>query len=412
MNQAIMPDVPKQQPLIDFRDAAFQLDPYPTYERLRQTGPLHKDPYGIWLVTRYEEVNALLRSSKLGRDIKQWSLYQYVRPFVADSVMEGTVEQWMLMVDGAVHTRLRRLVARAFTPPVVAVMRTHIEAIADELIAPLKQQKNFDLMAQFAQPFPVRVICSVLGLPASDFASTKAWSDALSWMLEPAPPRERRDAASRAVEDMLHYLRAKVAQCRKAPGDDLLSLLISHEQGDQLTEDELLGNLMLLFVAGHETTSNLIGNGMHALLRNPDQLQRLRNDQSLMKTAIEEMLRFDGPVNITARITHEKIEVAGKKIPKGELLYCLTGGANRDPEVFADPNHFDIGRTPNPHLTFGGGVHYCIGAPLARLEAEIAFGRLLAAWPDLQIAPDGAAWRSLVNLRGLERLVIAPSMMV
>ncbi len=390
---------------VDMRDPAFRDDPHSILHALRQSGRLTRDVMGVWLFCHHADVSLGLRSPHLSREHRRSPVYREHRPFLADSTLERTAEQWMLMNDPPKHTRLRRLASSAFKPPIVAALRDRITAVADELLATLPAQGEFDLMAYFAQPLPVRVICDVLGLPPDDFQQTKAWSDALALILEPVSRREQRAAANRAAEEMVAYLRRQIARRRAhAKADDLLSLLIGAEDDGSLSDDELLGNLVLLFIAGHETTANLIGNGMLTLLRHPDELERLRAQPSLTPGAVEEALRYEGSVNMVSRFTVEPYPVGEIVIQPEQMLYFMIGAANRDPAAFAEPDRFDIGRAPNRHLAFGAGIHFCLGAPLARLEGEIAFTRLLARYSDLRLADPTPRWRNLINLRGLEAL--------
>jgi pimeloyl-[acyl-carrier protein] synthase len=401
---------------VDMRDPAFRDDPHPLLRALREQGRATRDVLGIWLLCRHADVSSGLRSTQLSREPWRLPVYRQLRPFLADSTLERTTEQWMLFNDPPKHTRLRRLVTAAFKPPVIEALRERITAVTDELLAALPalgaQADVFDLMAGLAQPLPVRVICDVLGLPAQDFAQTKAWSDALAWIVEPVVRREQRVAAAQAAEELVAYLRGHIeARRAAAPRDDVLGLLMAAQADEDgvLSVDELLGNLVLLFIAGHETTTNLIGNGMLSLLRHPDQLARLRKDPSLMHSAVDEMLRFEGSVTTVSRHTVEPYAVGDLVIPPEQTLYFMVGAANRDPAVFAEPERFDIGRTPNPHMGFGAGIHYCLGAPLARLEGEIAFTRLLRRYPTLALADPVPRWRRLINLRGLEALPLRPA---
>ena len=397
---------------VDMRDPGFRDDPHPIMRALRERGRVARDVLGIWLIGHHADASVGLRSSALSREPWRSPIYAQARPFVADSTLERTVEHWMLFNDPPKHTRLRRLVNGAFRPAVIEALRGRIAAITDELLDALPAVGEFDLMAGLGQPLPVRVICDVLGLPPGDFAQTKAWSDALALVIEPVTRRAQRVAGNQAAEEMVAYLRGHIASHRaRARGDDLLDLLIAaQEDGSALSEDELLGNLLLLFIAGHETTTNLIGNGMLALLRHPGELARLAAEPALAPKAVEEMLRFEGSVNMVSRLTIMPYAVGDVVIPPNEVLYFMLGAANRDPAVFTEPDRFDIGRSPNPHLTFGAGIHYCVGAPLARLEAEVAFTRLLARWPTLERVDATPAWRPLINLRGLETLhVRAPA---
>jgi len=291
-----------------------------------------------------------------------------------------------------------------------------VEAITAELLAALPSEDGatFDLMPTLAQPLPVRVICDVLGLPAEDFAQTKQWADALALIVEPVVRRAERQAADHAATEMVNYLRAHIARHRASgERDDLLGTLVAaHDAGDgasssSLSEEELLGNLILLFVAGHETTTNLIGNGLLTLLRHPEALAQLRADpEKLMPGAVDEMLRYESSVNIIGRHAVAPYAIGDTVVPAGDVIFFMTGAANRDPAVFAEPDRFDIARSPNPHLAFGAGIHYCVGASLARMEAEVAFGELLRQRPELALAESNVspAWRKLINLRGLETL--------
>ncbi len=398
--------------MIDMRDPAFREDPYPLLRALRERSRIERDVIGVWLVGHHADVNAGLRDNELSREPWRLPAWERLRPYVADSTLERTTLQWMLMNDPPKHTRLRRLVNGAFKPPVIAALRQRIGQIADELIATLPapgSDEPFDLMTGLAQPLPVCVICDVLGLPAADFAKTKAWSDTLALIVEPVTRKAWRQSAAAAGDEMVAYLREHVAHHRAAPRDDLLGALIrAQDDGDgALSDDELLGNLVLLFIAGHETTTNLIGNGALALLRHADALAQLRSDpQALLPGAVAEMLRFESSVNMVPRHTVQPYAVGDTVVPPGEVLFFMLGAANRDPAVFAEPDRFDITRSPNPHLAFGAGIHYCVGAPLARLEGEIAFARLLARYPTLGCADETPQWRPLINLRGLERLTL------
>ena len=391
---------------IDFRDPTYRTDPYPQLALLRQYDPVHQTSLGFWLITRYEDVNQLNRDPRLGRDLRKWVAYPMLRPYIAESALEACVEQWMLSLDPPEHTRLRKLFAVAFTPKIVKAMTAEITAVADDLLAEIgSSPKVFDFMNCFAQPFPVRVITRLLGLPLTDYEQLKGWSDTLVPVVEPIASRSAREAASTAISQMSHYLQEALAAQSPAPNSFMGQLLAASET-EKISQEELIANLILLFIAGHETTTNLLGNGLLALVRHPDQLQRLRDEPALMDTAVEELLRYEGPANINGRAVHEDIEVGGKIIAKGSLVFCMLGAANRDPLAFSNPDELDIGRKPNPHVTFGGGVHYCLGAPLARLEAHIAFSKILRQWPMITLDESGVQWRDFINLRGLERLPI------
>ncbi len=390
---------------VDLRDPLFVSNPRQVYASLRARGAVHRDTMGLWLLVNHADCKAVMQDTKISRDPRQWKNYAAVRPYLAESVLEKTVEQFMLFNDAPVHTRVRRLVSAAFTPAAMRLIEQQVRATAVSMVAKLPHDRPFDLLADFAQIFPIRVIADMLGLVPEDLAQTREWSDAISLVVEPAANRSLKEKSNQAAIEMTQYLCAQVARRRQQRGNTVLDMLLTaqDESGD-LADDELIANLMLMFMAGHETTTNLLGNGLLTLLRHPDQLARLRANPGLMPSAIEEMLRFESPANVVARVTRAPLHIGDVTIPAGELLYCLTGAANCDPQVFSDPERFDIGRTPNLHLSFGGGVHYCIGAPLARLEASVAFEALLSRFPHLQLAQTEVHWRALINLRGLTAL--------
>ena len=385
----------------------FVADPYPTYHRLRAEDPVHQSPLGFWVLTRYDDVVASLRDPRM---IKEPIAAFVAARFGLQAPPLG-MGLSMLDRDPPDHTRLRGLVSKAFTPRVIEQMRSHIQQIVDGLLDRVRGDRGMDLIEQFAYPLPVIVICEMLGVPVADHERFKGWGldiarglDAI--MLPPdSPVAERSVLARRALAD---YFRGLIAERRRAPKDDMLSGLIAAEEaGDKLSEDELLATCILLLVAGHETTVNLIGNGSLALLRHPDQLRRLREDPGLIVTAVEELLRFDGPVQRTARIPSEDVIIGGKTIGKGEMVMPFIGAADRDPAQFPDPDRLDIGRTENRHIAFGWGIHFCIGAPLARVEGQIAINTLLRRMPRLALATAEPQHRQSLTLRGLTSLPVS-----
>ncbi len=393
-------------PPVDLRDPTFRADPYAVLARLRAEEPVHRDVFGTWLITRHADVSALQRDPRLGRDLRKWMGYAMIRPYMADTPLERCVEAWMFSLDPPEHTRLRKLVQSAFHPKKVRAMSAAIEGVADELLETIDPASEWDFMAAFARLLPVRVIGRILSLPSADDERLMRWSDAISVVIEPTAGRRIKAVANEAVVELQAYLRERVAQhTPRGEGDLLGDLIRAEEGGDRLSEDELIANTVLLLVAGHETTTHLIGNGMLALLRHPDQLARLRAQPELLETAVEEMLRYDGPANTNGRVAHENIEVSGVRIEAGQVMLCMLGAANRDPEVFENPDALDVGRDPNPHVTFGGGVHHCVGASLARLEARVAFAKLLERFGHIELADASApVWRDLINIRGLSAL--------
>lgn len=387
---------------------AFVADPYAVYARLRQDAPVvWFEPTQQWLISRYSDVNALLRDRRLGRTYLHVGTHE---DFGRPSDPEYLAPFWHLIRNGMLdreppdHTRLRRLVSKAFTPQRVAGLRPTIARIADELVAELVTSGEGDLIATVAEPLPVTVIAEMLGVPESDRHRLRPWSADICGMYELNPGRETADRAVRACEEFSDYLRAFARLRRSEPRDDLISALaLAQDEGNRLTEDELIGTCVLLLNAGHEATVNVTGNGWWALLRNADQLASLRSDDGLLTSAIEELMRFDTPLQMFERWVLEDIEVAGVSIPRGSEVALLFGSANHDPEVFSDPERLNLGRTENPHLSFGAGIHFCLGAPLARLELEISFGTLLHEAPRLELVIE-PEWKAGYIIRGLKEL--------
>jgi cytochrome P450 len=388
-------------------DPAFVADPYPTYHRLRAEDPVHHSPLGFWVMTRYSDVMAMLRDPRL---IKE-PIAAFVAARFGLAVPPPGLGLSMLDRDPPDHTRLRGLVSKAFTPKALESLRPHIQQIVDDLLADAAGKGQMDLIEEFAYPLPVRVICEMLGVPVKDHERFKAWGldiarglDAI--MLPPDSEVGQRSVSGRRA--LAEYFRELITERRAAPRDDMLSALIAAEEaGDKLNEEELLATCILLLVAGHETTVNLIGNGTLALLRHPDQRQKLRENPGLIVTAVEELLRFDGPVQRTARIPSEDLTIGGRTIPKGEMVMPFLGAADRDPTQFPDPDRLDITRADNRHIAFGMGIHFCLGAPLARMEGQIAINTLLARLPKLALATDKPQFRQSLTLRGLQALPVS-----
>jgi pimeloyl-[acyl-carrier protein] synthase len=386
-------------------DPEFIADPYPIYHALRAEDPVHLSPLGFWVLTRYEDVVATLRDPRFAKEA--------LAAFVAArfGVAMPGVGLSMLDRDPPDHTRLRGLVSKAFTPRVVEGLRPHIQEIVDDLLDRVEGAGAMDLIEDFAYPLPVIVICEMLGVPVADRERFKGWGldiarglDAI-WL--PAESEvARQSMASRHA--LTGYFRELIAERRAAPRADLLSALIAAEEtGDRLSEEELLATCILLLVAGHETTVNLIGNGTLALLRHPAELRRLREDPGLVAGAVEELLRYDGPVQRTARIPSEDVVIGGRAIGKGELVMPFIGAADRDPAQFREPDRLDITRADNRHIAFGWGIHFCLGAPLARLEGQIAFQTLFPRLPKLALATDRPPYRQSLTLRGLSALPVS-----
>jgi len=386
-------------------DPEFLADPYPTYHRLRAEDPVHLSPLGFWVLTRYEDVASVLRDPRF---IKE-PLAAIVAARFGAEVPPG-VGLSMLDRDPPDHTRLRSLVSKAFTPRVVEGLRPRIQKIVDGLIARAAAAGSMDLIEEFAYPIPVNVICEMLGVPVEDHERFKGWSLDIargldSIWLPPDSEIPRRSAAARhAISD---YFRELIGQRRATPRGDLLSALIAAEEaGDKLNEEELLATCILILIAGHETTVNLIGNGVLALLRHPAELSRLRATPGLITTAVEELLRYDGPVQRTARVASDDATIGGHTIHKGEMVMPFIGAADRDPAQFPVPDRLDLSRADNRHIAFGWGIHFCLGAPLARVEGQIAIETLVRRLPRLELVNETIEYRQSLTLRGLKELPV------
>jgi hypothetical protein len=313
----------------------------------------------------------------------------------------------MLFRDPPDHTRLRSLVNKAFTPRAIGALEDRIAEITHQQLDSIMSRGSMEFLADFAYPVPALTICELMGAPPTDHSIIVKHAPALATGLDPSPMRTAavRARADRAVEELSGYLDGLISARRREPGDDVLSALIAAEdQGDRLSHDELIATAMLLLIAGHETTANLLGNGLLALLRHREQWDRLRHDRSLDRSAVEELMRFDGPIQMTERISLADVEVGSAQIPKGRIVVLCLAAANRDPAVFQRPHQLDLGRDPNPHVGFGSGAHFCVGAPLARLEARVALRVLAERLPELRLAEERVRWRPSFSIRGLQAL--------
>jgi cytochrome P450 len=394
----------------------FREDPYPWFRRLRELEPVHRTPLGTYMLSRHADVSAAVRDPALSNDDRNSELYEAfmaASPVAEGSFSDVTRQATMLFLDPPDHTRLRGLVSKAFTPRVIGRLRGRIEQVVDELLAAVAARDGgrMDVVADLAYPLPVVIICELLGVPHADHARFQSWSRDLVHSIDPDPliTPEQWAAIDSAGNALVEYFLALIEERRRSPGDDLLSGLIAAEEaGDRLSEPELIATLMLLLIAGHETTVNLIGNGTLALLRHPDQFDRLRTDPSLDHNAVEELLRYDSPVTFTQRITMAEYPVGDETLAPRQQLIPILAAANRDPEVFPDPDRLDLGRPEaNRHLAFGGGHHFCLGAALARLEGEVAIPSLVRRFPTLELAGNPVR-RDTFTLRGLELLPVAP----
>ena len=377
-------------------------NPYPIYHFIRGHEPVHHAPDGSWVLTRYDHSAALLRDPRFSTNPARLTEGP-------DASAMGPIRQvgssLMMFLDPPDHTRLRSLVSQAFTPRMVESLRPRIQLLVDELLDAVVEQGEMDVLGDLAYPLPTVVICELLGVPPEDRERFKGWSADSSRLLDGYLDQAALDKGMVAGMYLFQYFTDLVEARRKDPRDDLLSaLLAAGSSGDKLTHAELLSTATLLFVAGFETTMNLLGNGTLALLRNPDQLARMRDDPLLVRSGVEEVLRYDSPVHVTARIAKEDVEIGGFTVREGEQAVAILGAANRDPEQFPDPDRLDVARTPNRHLAFGGGPHFCLGAALARLEGQIAFGTMLRRLPDLELVTTEPTYRDHYVIRGLNEL--------
>jgi cytochrome P450 len=397
---------------VNIASPQFKANPYSFYARLRAETPVYRtilpthEP--AWLVTRYEDVVAVLKDERFGKHAASaLTPAQAARQPWFRKIFK-TVRRNLLSVDSPDHTRLRALVSKAFTPPLVEQMRDRIQALSDDLLDQVQARGSLDVIRDFALPLPTTIIAEMLGVPVADRHAFHRWSNAL---LSAAHSTRSMVYAVPNTLLFLRYIRKFIRKRRAHPQDDLATALIRAEDaGDKMSEDELVAMVMLLLVAGHETTVNLIGNGIQALLEHPDQLDKLRNDPALIKPAVEELLRYSSPVETaTERYAREDVTLGGVTIPRGDMVFAVLASANRDERQFTNPDALDITREPNKHLAFGLGAHFCLGAPLARLEGQIAIHTLLRRLPGLRLTvpPSQLRWRRGLLLRGLEALPVA-----
>jgi len=398
----------RSEPLFNPLAPEFIRNPYPHYERLRTMDPMHVNAHGAFVASRHAEVSLVLRDKRFGKDFVDRTIRRYGPDIMKEPVFRS-MSHWMLQQDPPDHTRLRGLVVKAFTARRVEDMRPRIQQVVDETLDRIIPQGKMDLIEDFAFRLPVTIICDMLGIPEEQREAFYTGSRDGGRLLDPVPLSPEEISQGNAGNVMAAmYFHQLFELRRKQPGDDLITQLVqAEEDGHKLTNEELTANIILLFGAGHETTVNLIGNGLLALHRNPDQLALLKSNPGLITNAIEEFLRYDSSVQLTGRVALEDIEdLGGKRIPKGESVLCLLGSANHDPAVYPDhPERLDIRRPNVKPLSFGGGIHFCLGAQLARIEAEIAISTLLRRIPELRLDDaENPEWRPTFVLRGLKRL--------
>jgi cytochrome P450 len=389
-------------------DIGFVADPYPAYAELRREAPVSYDEAtDHWLVTRYRDVDAVLRDRRFGRTYLHAASHEEMGREPPPDRLEPfwrLINAGILDMEGTDHARVRRLVSKAFTPAFVEGLRPRVEKVVVDLAGAVDGAGEIDLLPAIAEPLPVTVIAEMLGVPGSDRHLLRPWSADICKMYELNPSAEAEAEAVRASIEFSAYLRALARERAQTPGEDLISeLALVVDEGERLTEDELVGTCVLLLNAGHEATVNSTLLGWWSLFRNPGQLARLRADHSLIPTAVEELLRFDTPLQLFERWVLEPFELHRVEIPRGAELGLVFGSANRDPEVFDDPDRLDVGRNPNPHLTFGAGIHFCLGAPLGRIELQTSFRTLLERFPAMELVEE-PRWRPNYIVRGLAGL--------
>lgn len=395
-----------------FSDEVLQ-DPYPMYARLHEQGPLHylnvDGKWAVWSIFSHAECSSIAKDQRLSaKRAKQMLLSLPLSRQAEFSELSRMLSLWMIFMDPPEHSRLRKLLNKGFSAAAVESLRPQTEAIVDRMLKPLARESEIDLMSEFANPMPVRVISELLGVPQALHGTFVNASRAIAvFRGNPNRTVEEARAAQDALFELTEFFKNAVAERRRNKGTDLISLLIDiEEEGEVLTEEELYAQCIALLFAGHETTRNLIGNGMYTLLKNAEQMAELREKPEIIRSAVEELLRFESPVQFTARVLKEEIEVCGQPIRKGWTVLCMLGAANRDPKQFRDPNELDLKRLNNQHLAFGAGLHFCIGAQLARLEGQIAILNLVQRFPRMKLAGLRPEWASTFGFRGLKSLPV------
>jgi len=395
-----------------FSDEILQ-DPYPTYARLHEEGPLHYldvgNKWAVWSIFSHAECASIAKDPRLSaKRAKQMLLPLPLSRQSEFGELARMLSLWLIFMDPPEHTRLRKLLNKGFSAAAVEGLRPQVEVIVDQMLKPLQYGAEVDLMREFANPMPVRIILEMLGIPQELRDTFVDWSRAIAvFRGNPNRTVEEARAAQDALIELTEFFRTTVAERRRNKGNDLISLLIDiEEEGEVLTEEELYAQCIALLFAGHETTRNLIGNGMYTLLRNPREIAELREKPEMIRSAVEELLRYESPVQFTARVLKEDIEVCGQQLRKGWTVLCMLGAANRDPKQFREPNELDLKRLNNQHLAFSAGLHFCIGAQLARLEGQIALRALVQRFPKMKLAGPRPEWASTFGFRGLKSLAV------
>ena len=393
-----------------FNDDILQ-DPYPTYARMHEEGPLHYVDVGgkwaVWSIFSHAECSSIAKDPRLSAKRAQQMLLPFPLSRQSEfSELARMLGLWLIFMDPPEHTRLRKLLNKGFSPAAVEGLRPRVEALVDGMLKPLQHGSEVELMREFANPMPVRIILEMLGIPQELRDTFVNWSRAIAvFRGNPNRTVEEARAAQDALIELTEFFRKTVAERRRNKGNDLISLLIDiEEEGEVLTEEELYAQCIALLFAGHETTRNLIGNGMYTLLQHPQETAELRESPEMIRSAVEELLRYESPVQLTARVLKEDIEVCGQRIPKRFSILCMLGAANRDPKQFKNPDQLDLKRLNNQHLAFSAGLHFCIGAQLARLEGQIAILNLVQRFPEMKLTGPRPEWAPTFGFRGLKTL--------
>jgi cytochrome P450 len=402
--------VPKKKVL--FTDEILQ-DPYPAYARLHEEGPLHyldvDGKWALWSIVGHAECSSAAKDPRLSAKRAQQMILSLPLSSQGEfSELARMFGLWLIFMDPPEHTRLRKLLNKGFSPAAIEGLRPQVEAIVDQMLKPLQRGSEVELMHEFANPLPVRIILEMLGIPQELRDTFVGWSQAIA-VFRGSPDRtvEHARAAQDALIALTEFFRNAVAERRRHKGNDLISLLIDiEEEGEVLTEEELYAQCIALLFAGHETTRNLIGNGMYTLLRHPQETEELRENPEIIRSAVEEILRYESPVQFTARVLKEDVEICGQQIRKGWSVLCMLGAANRDPKRFREPDQLDLKRLNNQHLAFSAGPHACIGGQLARLEGQIALLNLVKRFPEMKLAGPQPEWAPTFGLRGLKSLSV------
>jgi cytochrome P450 len=387
----------------------FHEDPYPIYARLRVDEPVHRNAMGNWLLTRYDDITAVLRDSRFGVHSMSANLRSKRRFLAPDQDLDtlaDTVGQWLMFLNPPEHTRMRRLVSRPLTPAAVKVLHSRVEQTTATLLEPARRAGRMDIVNDLAVPLAVSTISDILGVPIEDQRRVLVWTESLSHIVDPLRSLEEYLAMNQVAGEFMDYFRALFSERRRAPKDDLISALVADSTGEQATETELLSMCTNLFAAGQKTTVNFIGNGMLALLRHPDQLALLRERPEIVSSAMDELLRYDSPVQLITRLSREEVSLRGRTIPAGSLVFLALGSANRDPDQFPDPDRLDLTRKDNRHIAFAPGTHFCLGAMLAHLEGQIAIGAIARSFVDIKLASDAVELQSEIIFRGPQTLPV------